>query len=320
MERITNVNGIEIAYETIGSPSDRPLLLIMGLGGQMIWWDDEFCEQLVAAGFFVIRFDNRDSGRSHDIGSPPRAIRTALRLAKPAYTLDDMAADAAGVLDAAGLESAHVVGLSMGSMIAQTLALQRRQRVRSLVSMLGTTGRLTAGLPQKLLLVASLFRPEGSSERAAFIEQSVTMLRMLALSRAPFDEASARRVIERTADRGIRPQGTRRQLAAIVVQPDRTKALRTLSIPALVVHGTADRLMGISGGRATAAAIPGARMLEVEGMGHDLPRFAWPEIVESIAAVAERGERHPAYRWSTSIRRGSAGDLTSDKSIEGGEK
>ena len=240
MERIADVNGIEIAYETIGSPSDRPLLLIMGLGGQMIWWEDEFCEQLMAAGFFVIRFDNRDSGRSQDIGSPPKAIRAALRLAKPAYTLDDMAADAVGVLDAAGLDAAHVVGLSMGSMIAQTLALQYPPGVRSLVSMLGTTGRLTAGLPQKLLLAASLFQPEASAERAAFIEQSVAMLRMLASPRVPFDEASARRVIERSADRGIHPQGTRRQLAAIVTQPDRTKALRKLAIPALVVHGTAD--------------------------------------------------------------------------------
>jgi pimeloyl-ACP methyl ester carboxylesterase len=290
MERITDVSGIEITYETLGPPSGRPLLLIMGLGGQMIWWDDDFCRELVAAGFFVIRFDNRDSGRSQDIARPARALRTALRLTRPTYTLAEMAADAVGVLDAVGVEDAHVVGLSMGSMIAQTMAIRYPARVLSLVSMMGTTGRLSAGLPQKLLLVPALFQ-RVSAERSPYIDQTVAMLRALASPRVPFDETSARSVIERSADRGINPQGTRRQLTAILTQPNRTKALRQLAIPTLAIHGTADPLMGISAGRATAAAIPGARMLEIDGMGHDLPRFAWPQIVEGITAVASRGER-----------------------------
>jgi pimeloyl-ACP methyl ester carboxylesterase len=293
MERTAEVGGIEITYETLGPPSGRPLLLIMGLGGQMIWWDDDFCEELVTAGFFVIRFDNRDSGRSQDIARPARALRTALRLTRPAYTLADMAADAVGVLDAVGVGSAHVVGLSMGSMIAQTMAIRYPARVLSLASMMGTTGKLSAGMPQKLLLVLALFR-RGLAESSTYVDQSVAMLGAMASPRVPFDEASARRVLERSADRGIHPQGTRRQLSAILTQPDRTKALRQLTIPTLVIHGTADPVMGISGGRATAAAIPGAQMLEIDGMGHDLPRFAWPQIVENITAVANRGEReHP---------------------------
>jgi pimeloyl-ACP methyl ester carboxylesterase len=293
MERTADVGGIEITYETLGPSSGRPLLLIMGFAGQMIWWDDDFCEELVTAGFFVIRFDNRDSGRSQDIARPARALRTALRLTRPAYTLADMAADAVGVLDAVGVGSAHVVGLSMGSMIAQTMAIRYPARVLSLVSMLGTTGKLSAGMPQKLLLVLALFR-RGLAERSTYVDRSVAMLGAMASPRVPFDEASARRVLERSADRGIHPQGTRRQPNAILTQPNRTKALRQLAIPTLVIHGTADPVMGISGGRATAAAIPGARMLEIEGMGHDLPRFAWPQIVENIAAVANRGEReHP---------------------------
>jgi pimeloyl-ACP methyl ester carboxylesterase len=261
-------------------------------------WDDEFCEELVAAGFFVIRFDNRDSGRSQDIARPARALRTALRLTRPTYTLADMAADAVGVLDAVGVGSAHVVGLSMGSMIAQTMAIRYPARVLSLVSVMGTTGKLSAGLPQKLLLVPALFQ-RVSAERNTYVDQSLATLRGMASPRVPFDEASARSVIERSADRGINPQGTRRQLTAILIQPDRTKALRQMAIPTLVIHGTADPIMGISGGRATAAAIPGARMLEIDGMGHDLPRFAWPQIVEAITAVANRGER------AASTQRGS---------------
>jgi pimeloyl-ACP methyl ester carboxylesterase len=239
MERITEIGGIEITYETLGPPSARPLLLIMGLGGQMIWWDDDFCEELVAAGFFVIRFDNRDSGRSQDIGRPARALRSALRLTRPTYTLAEMAADAVGVLDAVRIESAHVVGLSMGSMIAQTMAIRYPARVLSPVSIMGTTGKLSAGLPQKLLLVPALFQ-RASAERSTYVDQTIAMLRALASRRVPFDETSARSVIERSADRGINPQGTRRQLAAILTQPNRTKALRQLVIPTLVIHGTAD--------------------------------------------------------------------------------
>src|ERR1700682_2210344 len=232
MERTAEVGGIEIPYETLGPPSGRPLLLIMGFAGQMIWWDDDFCEGLVTAGFFVIRFDNRDSGRSQDIARPARALRTALRLTRPAYTLADMAADAVGVLDAVGVGSAPVVGLSIGSMIAQTMAIRYPARVLSLASMMGTTGKLSAGMPQKLLLVLALFR-RGSADPNTLVDQSVAMLGAMASPRVPFDEASARRVLERSADRGIHPQGTRRQLSAILTQPDRTKALRQLTIPTL---------------------------------------------------------------------------------------
>jgi pimeloyl-ACP methyl ester carboxylesterase len=289
-EQFTEVRGIRIAYETFGDRSAQPLLLIFGMNGQMIWWNDDFCRQLVDLGFFVIRFDNRDSGRSQDVGGSPRVWRSVLRLTSPRYTVADLSDDAVGVLDAVGVQSAHVVGLSMGAMIAQTVAIRYRRRVRSMTSIMGTTGRLTVGTPTKLSVLPAVFG-RFPTERNATIERTMVMLRALAGTKVPFDEDGMRDLVSRSADRGINPAGSRRQLAAVLTQPDRTRALHKIDIPTLVVHGTADPLIGISGGRATAETIPGARLLAIDGMGHDLPRYTWDEIIAGIAATADLGEQ-----------------------------
>lgn len=282
------LRGIRISYETFGEPDGVPLLLVFGLGGQMIWWPDEFCEALAASGFRVVRFDNRDSGRSETMTGTARPVRTLLRLSRPTYTLEDLAEDAVALLDHLQLASAHVVGISMGGMVAQVAAIRHPGRVRSLTSIMSTTGRRTVGYPTRWAVLRSLGRPT-PVDRDNYTATTLAWLRQLSATAFPFDEAYTVRMLERTLARGLSAgDAGARQLAAVLAAPDRTRALRRVDVPALVVHGTTDPLVHVSGGRATARALPRAELLLVEGMGHDLPLGAWPAILDGIARTAVR--------------------------------
>jgi pimeloyl-ACP methyl ester carboxylesterase len=283
--------GLSLCYERFGNESDPPMLLIMGLGTQMIGWPDEFCAQLAERGFHVIRFDNRDIGRStHIKGPPPTPRQLITRKIDPVlYTLSDMAADAAGLLRELNLAPAHVVGASMGGMIAQTLAAQHPQTVRSLVSIMSTTGNPWKGRPSFGIYRYLLRRaPE---EREAFIEYMTRLFEAIGSRGLPYDRGRVRDMIARSYDRGRDPAGPSRQLAAIIASGDRTAELRTIRVPTLVIHGSKDRMVARSGGLATATAIPGAKLMIVEGMGHDLPEAAWPQIVPAIAEHARAADR-----------------------------
>jgi pimeloyl-ACP methyl ester carboxylesterase len=286
-EQFAEVGDVRLCYETFGSAEDPALLLVMGLATQMIAWHDEFCEQLAARGFFVIRFDNRDIGRStrFDAVRPPR-VRELLtrRVRNPAYTLETMADDAAGLLDALGIDSAHVVGASMGGMIAQTLAAHHPERVRSLVSIMSTTGNRWKGQPAARVFPVLLAKP--SKTKDEFVAQLMKVWGVVGSPGFARDEQALRDLAERSWERGHSPAGPGRQLGAIIASGDRSAALGRITAPTLVIHGTKDRLVKPSGGRATAAAISGARLQLIEGMGHDLPRGAWPQLIDAIAAHA----------------------------------
>jgi pimeloyl-ACP methyl ester carboxylesterase len=261
----------------------------MGLATQMIAWHEDFCAELAGRGFFVIRFDNRDVGRSTALRHlPAPTIRQlALRSKKAAsYSLSDMAADAVGLLDELGIERAHVVGASMGGMIAQTIAIEHPQRVLSLCSIMSNTGSRWAGQP-KLATYRVLLAVQ-PTDREQFIEHVLKMYRVIGSPGFDRDEDDLREIAARSYDRGRNPAGSGRQLAAIIASGDRTAGLRTLRVPTVVIHGTKDPLVRPSGGRATARAIPGARLTTVEGMGHDLPREAWPRIIGAIVENAAR--------------------------------
>jgi pimeloyl-ACP methyl ester carboxylesterase len=282
------VNGIEIVYETIGDPSKPPLLLVMGLGTQLIHWDLELCERFADRGFHVIRFDNRDAGRSTYIDAPVPNIRRAmagLKIDAP-YLLHDMADDAFGLLDHLGFEAAHVAGASMGGMIAQTMAIRRPERVLSLTSIMSTTGERRAGRP-KLRVWGVLLR-RAPRDKDAAVEYFVRVFHMIGSKGFPVDEDRIRAHAAEAYDRGHDPAGTGRQLAAIMASGDRTDRLRGLQVPTLVFHGRDDPLVPFRGGRATADAIPGARLIAIPGMGHDLPREVWPQLVDAVAETAAR--------------------------------
>jgi pimeloyl-ACP methyl ester carboxylesterase len=281
-------NGIEIVHETIGDPSDPPLLLVMGLGMQLIHWDRELCEQIAARGFRVIRFDNRDAGRSTKIDARvPNMLRVmaGLRIDAP-YLLDDMAGDAIGLLDHLGIDRAHVVGASMGGMIAQAMAIRHPDRVLSLTTIMSTTGERRVGRPK--LRMWGLLARRAPRDRDAYVEYFVRVFRAIGSKRFPFEEDRVRELAAATYDRGHHPAGTARQLAAIVASGDRTERLRELRVPTTVFHGRRDPLVPFRGGRATAEAIPGARLVAIPGMGHDLPREVWPQLVDAIAETAAR--------------------------------
>lgn len=282
------VNGIEIEYETFGDRGARPLLLIMGLGAQLVLWEEEFCTELAERGHYVIRYDNRDVGLStkfDQAGAPSflEAMQAAAtgRKAEVAYTLDEMADDAGGLLDALELESAHVAGASMGGMIGQTLVLRHAERVRSLTSIMSTTGNpdLAPAHPDAL---GALMQPR-VKERAGAIEQAVSLQRTIAGTGFPFDEERARRVAARSYDRSFYPAGVARQIAAVMVSGNRAPLLASVKAPTLVIHGDADPLVPIEGGRDTAQAIPGAELLVIEGMGHEMPPPVWPRIIDAIS-------------------------------------
>ena len=290
-------NGVDLCYQTFGDAGDEPLLLVMGLGGPMIWWDPDFCAMLANAGFYVIRYDNRDTGRSTRF----RSLRVSQgmlfkaflgRKVRAPYSLEDMADDAVGLLDHLGIESAHVVGISMGGMIAQTMALSCPRRVRSLTSIMSTTGRRTVGW-QDPRLIPRLLKPSPTTVEA-YIESSAEFWLLIGSPAYPFDREELTQRARDTWDRGINPAGVLRQMIAILTQPDRTHALHGLRMPTLVIHGLEDGMVHVSGGRATAHAVPGAELLLIPGMGHDLPPELFPHVVEAIRGVANRAAKAQA--------------------------
>jgi pimeloyl-ACP methyl ester carboxylesterase len=274
--------GITLCYETFGDASDPTALLIMGLGTQMVAWHEDFCSALAERGLHVVRFDNRDIGRSTHLRGPPPTMRQLLLRSRRAarYTLADMADDAALLLERLQLAPAHVIGASMGGMIAQTLAARHPGSVRSLVSIMSNTGALSNGQPALRLYPFFLRRPAiGREQYVAHFER---LFAAIGSTGMPRDLDEIRELAALSYDRDHDPAGPGRQLAAIIASGDRTRELRKIVAPTLVVHGTADPLVRPSGGRATARAIAGARLMRVAGMGHDLPRALWPEIIDAI--------------------------------------
>lgn len=280
---------VELCYQTFGNDEDEPLLLVMGLGGPMTWWDVELCERLARAGFYVVRYDNRDAGRSSR--GQGKVNRTALLRAfgglpvRVPYTLEDMARDGFGLLDHLGLESAHVAGVSMGGMIVQTMALTQPRRVRSMASIMSTTGKRTVGWQHPSLARNLLGRSVG---RDGYIRSSVATWRIIGSPGYPLTREDTERRAGETYDRGVSLAGLARQMAAIITQPDRGPRLRGLTVPTVVVHGLADKMVHVSGGRATAAAVPGADLLLIDGMGHDLPPALYETFANAIRNNADR--------------------------------
>ena len=290
-EEFAQVGAIELCFETFGSAEDPAMLLVMGLGTQMIAWPEGFCRQLAGRGFFVIRYDNRDVGRSTQMRQhrPPTLLQLLLRDKRAAkYSLADMAADGIGLLDRLGIERAHVAGASMGGMIAQIMAARHPDRVLSLASMMSNTGHRWKGTPGLSIYPIFIRRPARDRERA--IESTVSVFRQIGSPGFPFDEETTRKAVELGYERGYNPAGSGRQLAAILAAGDRTAELRGITVPTVVIHGTKDQMVRPSGGRATAAAIADARLVTIDGMGHDLPTAAWDRIVDAIVANAERAD------------------------------
>jgi pimeloyl-ACP methyl ester carboxylesterase len=285
------VGDIEIAYETFGRRTDPPLLLVMGLGTQMLGWPDEFCAGLADRGLFVIRFDNRDVGLSTHLDDAPKPDIYAIfggDTSTVSYTLSDMAAETVGLLDALGIDDAHVVGASMGGMIAQAVAIEHPERVRSLTSIMSTTGDRSVGDATQQAIGALMAPPARTREEA--VERSVAGARIIGSPGYELDEAAVRERSGRSFDRAHDPLGVARQFAAVLASPDRTPRLRSLRVPTLVIHGRDDPLVRVSGGEATAAAIPGAELVVIDGMGHDLPRPLWSRITDLIVDLVERVE------------------------------
>ena len=282
--------GITLCYETFGDPADPTALLVMGLGTQMIAWHEDFCSKLADSGLHVVRFDNRDVGRSTHLSGAPPTVRQLLLRSKGAatYSLSDMAEDAATLLRKLALGPAHVIGASMGGMIAQLLAAHRPEHVRSLVSIMSNTGARFSGQPS--LRVYSTFLRKAPRDRAGFIEHMVRLFATIGSTGFDRDTDEMRAQAAASFDRDHDPEGPGRQLAAIIASGDRTGELRGIAVPTLVVHGTADPLVSPSGGRATARAIPRARLMTIEGMGHDLPRQVWSRLIEAISEHAARAD------------------------------
>jgi pimeloyl-ACP methyl ester carboxylesterase len=286
-------NGINVEYEEFGDRSGRPLLLIMGLGGQMILWRTEFCQTLAARGHRVIRFDNRDVGRSSyfdhlgvpDVMAAVTAALTRQPITAP-YLLRDMAADAAGLLDALAIERAHVVGASMGGMIAQAMAIAHPTRLRSLTSIMSTTGN--PSLPPARPDALGVLLAPAPTNREESIERGVSVFRTIGSPGFPFEEAEVRALAAESYERGFNPGGVIRQLVAILASGSRKEALQAVRVPTLVIHGKDDPLVPVQAGEDTAEAVPGAQLMVIEGMGHDLPRAVWPRIIEAISTLTAR--------------------------------
>lgn len=284
-------SGIDICYDTFGDRSDPALLLIMGLSGPLTWWSPDLCTLLASRGFFVIRYDNRDTGRSTKMrgqgGRRGDVVKTFLRAKTQApYTMSDLASDAVGALDHLDIEQAHVTGVSMGGMIAQTMAIEHPDRVLSLVSIMSTTGRRSVGWQDPRLVPMLLSGNRTNRDRV--IAQSVRTWAMIGSPGYPTPPEDIRARAAETFDRGISMSGSIRQMQAVVSQLDRSRALRQLDVPTLVIHGLADRMIHVSGGRATARLTPGAELLLIPGMGHDLPRQLWPSFADGIERTARR--------------------------------
>jgi pimeloyl-ACP methyl ester carboxylesterase len=278
----TTANGIQIEYETFGESLSPPLLLIMGLSAQMIGWEKEFCQQLVEKGLSVIRFDNRDVGLStkfEEAGIPDIMAAMRGRELQAAYGLDDMADDAVGLLDALGIEKAHICGASMGAMITQVIGYRHPSRVLSLIPIMGTTGNPV--LPRAKPEAFEMLVTPTPEQREAYIEHSVIMWKVFWGS-LPFDEEIVRKRAAGSYDRAFYPPGIPRQHAAIISNGNRRSRLTSISAPTLVIHGSEDPLLPVEHGKDTAEAIPGAEMLVIDGMGHCLPKVVWPQIVDAI--------------------------------------
>ncbi|WET81266.1 alpha/beta hydrolase [Amycolatopsis sp. QT-25] len=283
------VNGLELEYDSFGSPADPPLVLVMGLGAQLVTWEVGFCALLAEGGFHVVRFDNRDIGLSSYLDDLPTPDLAALAAGDPAsvpYLLSDLAADITGLFDALGFGRAHVVGASMGGMIAQQLAIDAPERLLSLTSIMSTTGDPSVGQPEPAAL-AGLTRPPATTREQA-IEDGVEWFKLVGSPGYPSDEEFLRMKATRNHDRANHPAGALRQAAAVLASGDRTAQLREVRVPTLVIHGESDPLIGVSGGKATAAAIPAAELLLFPGMGHELPRQLWPAIADAIVAHARK--------------------------------
>lgn len=284
------VNGIQIAYEAAGDPKGVPLLLIMGLGMQLIAWPDDFVDGLVELGFRVIRFDNRDSGLSDKFdhaGSPnlPLAfLKTLVRWPlKSAYTLDDMAGDAIGVLDALGVAKAHVVGASMGGMIAQIVAARHPERVLSLTSIMSSSGRRGLPGPTREARAILMKRPANPKDMESVIAHGANTFRVIGSPAYPTPDKQLRARVAQALKRNVCPGGVARQMVAIAASGDRSKLLRQIKVPTLVIHGAADPLVPLACGQDTARQVPGARIEVIEGMGHDLPA----QLIERLLALID---------------------------------
>ena len=290
--------GVELAYDTFGSPSADPLLLIMGLGGPMNWWSPTFCQMLSARGFFVIRYDNRDTGRSTKLRqhrvTKGDIVRTALRRGRAPYTIGDLAVDATGLLDHLGIGRAHVVGVSMGGMIGQTLAIDHRDRVLSLTSIMSTTGRRSVGRIHPKLIPMML--ASAGRTRDSHAQRSIRSAEILGSPGYPPDREESQARAHETYDRGWIASGVARHIMAVLTQPDRTRRLGEIDVPVTVLHGLSDPLVNRSGGRATARAIPEAELQEIDGMGHDLPEPLYDTFIDAIVKTAEQAPAHDTDR------------------------
>lgn len=279
---------VEIAYQTLGDPGNPAVVLVMGLGTQLHYWPDGFCGELVDRGLHVIRFDNRDSGLSTHLDAAGPVDLPSLTPHTPLpYGLGDMAADVTGLIDGLRLGGAHLVGMSMGGMVSQAAALALPQRIRSLVSIASTTGDPRVGQPTPAALEA-LFAAPAQPTREAVGDNAVRVARVIGSPGFALDERWVRWRAQVAFDRCYDPAGVTRQAAAVVTAPDRTAGLGGLGVPSLVVHGSADPLIDISGGRATAAAIPGCELMVIDGMGHDLPRDVWAQVADGVARTVDR--------------------------------
>ena len=288
-------SGIDICHETFGDPGDPAALLIMGLGGPMGWWSAEFCTQLAEQGFFVIRYDNRDTGRStklkHHRVSRSDVVRAFTGLpvigrVEAPYGLSDLAIDAIGLLDHLGIERAHLVGVSMGGMIAQTIAIEHPDRALTLTSIMSTTGKRTVGFQHPKVIPVML--SSAGRTRDSYVERSLKGSKVIGSPAFPSDDLVARDRAYETYDRGWTASGVTRHMLAVLTQTDRTQALGELDLPAMVIHGLNDPLVHKSGGKATAEAIPGAEHLEIAGMAHDIPAQLYPTYVDAIVRTAAR--------------------------------
>lgn len=308
MER-ARVGQVELCYELHGRNGDPVMALVHGMAASLVSWDPRLVDMLVDAGFAVLRFDLRDAGGSTVVeDSPPfdlSAAATGDRW-RVAYTIDDLADDTAGLFDALGLGAAHLVGVSLGGMVAQTCAARHPEAVLSLCSIMSTTGARGVGLPSPEAGAVLTRRP--AAGRSGFVEQELENMAVTG-SRRPelVDPAWRRARVERIYDHGVHPAGSGRQLMAVVASGDRSASLSAVSVPTLVVHGDADPLIDVSGGRATAAAIPGAEILVIPGLGHELPPAAWPEVVPAIVANARRGEEAARSRLGAKLARPAEG-------------
>jgi pimeloyl-ACP methyl ester carboxylesterase len=284
---VAKSNDIELVYDTFGNPNDPPILLVMGLGCQMIDWREEFCAELASRGYWVIRYDNRDIGLStkFDEAGVPNVLEMFIASTQggtidSAYTIKDMANDGIGLLDALEIEKAHVVGVSMGGMIAQSMAIHHPARLASLISIMSTTGEpeLPPPTPEALAVLTT----PAPTDREGYIENSVQNGRVLSGPKFPPNEDLLREHAALKFDRGIHPAGVARQMAAIMASEGRREKLKSVTIPTLVIHGDVDPLVPLEGGKDTAHAIPGAELIIMEGMGHDLPLELWHQIIDAI--------------------------------------